>query len=313
MRAASCLLVLLTLTGCSLQKMALRGATPIFQNSSRDVLREGNWEFFRVATPGNLKFLELLWQQDQDNLEMLSVLIKSYSGYAFGVHETLTLEDDLLGSDESQAKKDSIYFYTRALDYGLLYLKKRGITNDDLLGSEEKLQKKLKSLDDEDTIALLYTAQSWGSLINLQKDNIALISQVPKVKILFDRVCSIEPDIDHNVCDIFYAQYEVSRPKMLGGDPVKGEQLFHEAIKKYPHNLLIRLSYIQYALVPAMDGEKYEKVASELRKEFASFSDLNRDNLENVSPYKDATELNLFNAIAKKRFEIIEKHKKKIF
>lgn len=305
--------LLLALGGCSLQKMALRSGTPVFEKSAVGVMKEANWDFFRASTPGNLKFLELLWEQDKDNLRLLSVLIKSYAGYAFAVPETLTFEEELSGLEDSPAKKDAIAFYTRSLDYGLHYLKEKKISHKDLLSDDEKLKKKLKKLDEEDATALLYTAQAWGSLINLQKDNVALVSQVPKVKLLFDRVCEIKPDIDHNICEIFYAQYEASRPRMLGGNPEKGAALFEEAIKKYPQNLLIRMSYIQYVIVPAMDEEKYEKEAVVLREEFAKWEDLNRDNLENVSPYRDAQELNLYNSIAKKRFTIVEKNKKKIF
>lgn len=307
--------LIFVLGGCgSLQKMALRSSTPVFEKSSVSLMKESEWEFFKDSAPGNIKLMELLWDQDQNNTRLLSLLIKGYAGYAFTVHETMALEDELAGVDNSDSKRKAIVFYTRAFDYGLLYFSKKEIYSKDLLSQDEtKLKKKLKGLDEDDVSALLYMAQSWASLINLQKDNIALVSQIPKVKILFDRVCELKPDIDNNVCDIFYAQYDAARPKMLGGDPENGEKLFLAAMKKHPKNLLIRMSYIQYFLVPSMDSEKYEKVSSELREEIAKWESLNRDELTNTSPYKDVPELNLFNAIAKKRFEIVEKFKKKIF
>lgn len=302
------------LWGCSLQKMALRTQTPIMEKSAHGIMRENNWEMIKVASPGNLKFMELLYDQDPSNLRLLAVLIKSYTGYAFSIHETLAFGDELSGVDDSVSKKEAIFYYTRAFDYGLYYLNEKGISREDLLSNNtEKLEKKLEKLDADDKYALLYTGQSWGSLINLQKDNVALVSLVPKVKMLFDRVCKIDPDIDQNVCDMFYAQYEASRPKMLGGNPEKGEKLFLEAIAKHPQNLLIRMNYIQYLLIPSMDSEKYEKQAEVLKQEFAKWEDLNRDSLENVSPYKDARELNLYNSVAKKRFDFVEKFKKKIF
>jgi hypothetical protein len=306
--------LLLGLGGCSLQKLALRSSTSIFEKSSEGMMKESNWDFFRVSTPGNLKFLELIWQQDQKNLKLLAILIKGYSGYAFAIPETLAFEDELAEVEESPSKKEAIFFYTRALDYGLLYLKEKNITHQLLLHSDEKkLAKQLKKLDEEEVTGLLYTAQAWGSLINLQKDNVALVSQVPKVKILFDRVCKLRPDIDHNVCDIFYAQYASSRPKMLGGNPQLGEKLYLEAIANNPLNLLIRVNYIQYLLLPGYEVEKYEKQAAILKEEFKKWGDLNRDSLENLSPYRDVQTLNLYNSIAKKRFEIIEKYKSKIF
>ena len=304
----------LSLASCSIPKMALRSATPVLVNASDGMMKEGNWRFFKDSAPGNIKFMEVLWEQDKSNLGFLSALVKSYAGYSFAIAETLALEEELSGSEDVRWKREAIVYYTRSLDYGLRYLKEKNISNTDLLSSTEaELTKKLEELDHSDIPALLYTAQSWGSLINLQKDNIALVSHVPKVKIMFDHVCRLQPNIDNNVCDIFYAQYESSRPKMLGGNPEKGERLFSEAIKRNPQNLLIRMSYIQFVLIPLMDEERYEKEAAVLRQEFSDWENLNRDGLESVSPYKDAQELNLFNAIAQKRFLIIEKYRKKIF
>lgn len=306
--------LLLAFTSCSLQKMALRSSTPILEKTSDSMMKEGNWDYFKLSAPGNLKFLELLYDQDPENMKLLSVLIKSYAGYAFGVKETLYFEEEMKNEDSSPEKFQAIDIYTRAFDYGMSYLKKKGIKSGDFLANdEEALKKKLQKLDEEDAIAVLYTAQSWGSLINLQKDNIALVSQIPKVKMLFDRVCEIKPDIDHNVCDIFYAQYEVSRPKMLGGNPEKGEKMFLEAIEKHPKNLLIRVTYLQQYIVPQGDLEKYETHAKLLHEEFLKFSDKNRDSLVDESPYKDVPGLNLYNAIAKKRFLIIDQNKKRIF
>jgi hypothetical protein len=302
------------LSACSLQKMALRSSTPLLEKSIEGLMQESDWEYFSSSSAPNLKFLELLYLQDLENLRLLTVLIKGYAGHAFGVHETLALKESLAGNDESPAKKSAISFYTRALDYGLYYLEQKGVHRNDLLAADEEiLRKKLNTLDEDDATAMLYTAQSWGSLINLQKENIALVSQIPTVKAIFDRVCELKPEIDHNICDIFYASYEASRPKMLGGNPAKGEELFLSAIKKNPHNLLLRVSYIQYSVIPAMDEEKYEREATILRGEFSKFTDNNRDTLENLSPYKSSKKLNLYNAIALKRFEMMEQLKKKIF
>jgi hypothetical protein len=257
----------------------------------------------------------MLYLQDTKNLELLGVLIKGYAGYAFAVPETLSFGDELEGRDDSFHKKNAIFFYTRALDYGLSYFTNKEISRSDLLNLDEnKLHKVMdKELDEEDYMAVLFTAQSWGSLINLQKDNVALISQVPQVKALFDWVCSKNPEIENGVCDIFYAQYEASRPRMLGGNPEKALTLYHAAIKKRPMHLLIRIGLIQYLYLPAFEGEKYEQEAKVLRDEFAKWENQNRETLENNSEYKAVEHLNLFNAIAKKRFEMLEKNKKKIF
>ena len=313
---AFCLPLLLVLTGCgTIQKYGLRSATPVFKKSSELQTTERSWEFFAESAPANLKLMELISLQDQDNLELLGILIKGYAGYSFGVPETLAFQDEMSGVENSPYKRQAIIGYTKALDYGITYFAKKGIKHQDILKNDEAtLTKMLKEeMDEDDLVPVLYTAQAWGSLINLQKDNVALISQVSKVKAMFDWVCGQAPKIENNVCDIFYAQYEVSRPKMLGGNPEKGEELFLKSIAEHPQHLLIRMTYIQFSILPAYDESKYEKEAAVLKTAFSSFEDLNRDELEEKSDFKKSQHLNLFNAIAKKRFDIIEANKKKIF
>lgn len=308
--------LLMALVGCSsIQKVATRSTTPIFQNASHKLMREPSWEFFKASNPGNLKFMEMIYYSDTNNTELLGLLVKGYAGYAFGVLETLHFREELSGKESSKWKQEAITIYTKALDYGLEYLQTKNITRADLLNFDDiELAKRLdKNLDREDYIPVLYFAQVWGSLINLQKDNVALVAQVPKVKTLFDWICSKDQNIENGVCDMFFAQYEASRPRMLGGDPAKAEELYKTAMEKYPKNLLIRLSYIQYMVLPGFEEGKYEDQASFLRKEFVKFENQNRDSLENKSEYLLFEDLNLFNAIAKKRFEIIEKNKIKIF
>jgi hypothetical protein len=310
------LVLTLSLVGCgSIQKMALRSASPMFVKGSNKLTLERNWEFFRESAPGNLKFLEMIYLQDPENLELLATLVKGYAGYAYAVPETLAFGDELAGIDESLHKQNAISLYTRALDYGLEYFSQKGIRKSHILGSHDKELDQLlnKKLGKKDLTAVLFTAQAWASLINLQKDNVALVSHVPKVKVLFDWVCKKDAKIENGVCDIFAAQYEAARPRMLGGNPEKAKVLYAAAIKKRPHHLLIRVGFIQYSLLPAFEQKAYETEATTLREEFSKWENFNRDNLENESEYQSVEDLNLYNAIAKKRFELIELNKKKIF
>lgn len=310
------LILSLSLVGCSsLQKMAMRSSSPMFVEGSNKLTLEKNWEFFRESAPGNLKFIEMIYLQDTGNLEMLSTLVKGYAGYAYAVPETLAMADEFEGIEESGHKKNALMLYTKAMDYGLEYFQKKGISKNNLLRLSEKELSKLldKNLGKKDHTVVLFTAQSWASLISLQRENVALISHVPKMKVLFDWVCRKNPSIENGICEVFEAQYEASRPRMLGGNPEKAKILYAEAIKKRPQHLLIRLGLLQYSILPAFDEDSYERESKILREEFAKWGNLNRDTLEDLSEYKASEHLNLYNAIAKKRFEIIEKNKKRIF
>lgn len=309
-------LMLLGLVGCSsVQKLAVKGVTPIFVEGSNKLTYERSWDFFREASPSNIQLVEMLYLQDTKNLDLLTTLIKTYAGYTYAVPETLAFGDELSGVDHSIHKQNAILYYTKTLDYGLSYFLQKGITKNDLLTLDEsKLHKKInEKLSTKDLTAALFTAQAWFSLINLQKDNVALISQIPRAKIVIDWVCSKDDGIENGVCDMFYAQYEGSRPKMLGGNPEKGKELYTAAIKKRPKHLLIRVNFIQNMVLPGFDDEAYAYESKILKEEFAKWENINRDTLVDTSEYKSVSHLNLFNAIALKRFEFMEKNKTKIF
>ena len=127
---------------------------------------------------------------------------------------------------------------------------------------------------------------------------IVLISQVPKVKIMFDWVCKIKPDIYFQSCDIFNAQYAVSRPKMLGGDPELGRKLFEVLIEKYPDHLLAKSLYLQYVLIPSGESELTEKLINSVKWESSEIY---------------LSKSNLFNSIGKKRIDLVRKSINKLF
>lgn len=306
-------------TSCSLvKKVAISSSGSIMQDGSGQMNHEGNWEFFKSAAPANLKMLEGFWYAQQSNTQLLSLLIKGYGGFAFGVHETLALEDQLADVEESKDKQYAIWHYTKAFDYGVKFFKEKGISYKQL--SDKTASVSLyslldKKLNKEDKIAAFYFAQSWGGLINLQRTNVALMSNLGAVKAIIDWVCRDELDFELGSCDLFYAVYEAGRPAMLGGNLNKGKKIFLNSIKKYPNNLLARVSYIQYYIIPTMDEVLYAKEAEFLKKEFKYWEkSLNlgtRNKLNNK--YVKNSKFNLFNSIAKKRFEIIEKYKNEIF
>ena len=102
---------------------------------------------------------------------------------------------------------------------------------------------------------------------------------------------------------------------MLGGNPQKGRELFEKYIDSSPLNLLARVSFIQFYIIPMMDETLYAKQAEFLKKEFLLWEEsLNLGTRKKQNQkYVENKDFNLFNSIAKKRFEIIEKHKKDIF
>lgn len=318
-KIAFLLLTAIVGTSCSLVKTtAIRSTTSIMQDGSGVVNHEGDWHNFKNSAPANLTTLEGFWYADQANTDLMALLIKGHAGLGFGVYETKALDDQLQDKDESKSKMKAIIHYTKAYDYGIRYMKEKGISESQLNDREAKSKLPTlldEHLDEDDMIAAFYFAQAWGGLINLQRTNVALMSKLSTIKALMDWVCRKDANFEYGSCKLFYAVYEAGRPAMLGGNLQKGKKIFLDFIKGSPLNLLARVSFIQYYIIPTMDEVLYAEQAQFLKKELHLWEEtLNLGTRKKSnSKYLKNSELNLFNSIAKKRFEIIEKNKKEIF
>lgn len=282
--------------------------------ASGDMETESNFELTKAGLAPNLKLIEGLLSQAPKNRELLLTLNKGYTGLAFMVNESDMYEEEWSGKKTEENKKQALKNYTRALNYGLRYLETKNIKQADLFSNTQAALDKNLSNAQMDLEIVLFTAQSIVGMINLQKDNMALVAQLSVVKTMFDWACTKKPDINFGTCDIFYGAYESGRPKMLGGNPEKGKEYFLKAMEKFPHNWLIRTSYIQYYLVPLSDEEGFAKEMSQLENIYKDFeaSSIYSSNKEEPIWNKEPRQ-RIYQSVAMKRYELLNRYKKQLF
>jgi len=299
-----------------MRSLGLKMGAPLFYDASNQVLNEKNYESVEKGLAGNLILLEGLRSVRPQDPSLTATLIKGFVGYAFAINETYYLNDKFMDIEESIHKKQAIFNYSKALRYGEEYLLENDLTIKKLESSQRdgKLMSLLNdnlSENDETFNAIFFTAQALASLINLQRDKMAIVAKLPVAKGLFDWVCEKKPLFNNGACDIFYSSYEAGRPKMLGGDPEKGKMLFLKAMKKWPNNLLVRESFLEYYSIPMSDEKSFnsqveilEKANENLQKELTWGS-------RNVKVTPEG--YGLYNSIALRRFKIMKKYKKELF
>lgn len=316
-----CLLLpcLILFVSCStINKVGIRATGGILSKAGNEFTRESDLKFFENSVPGNLKFIEGLWYNDQSNTTLLTSLIKGFGGYGFAISETHYLNEKYSGKDNGPRRIEAITFYSKAMDYGVHFLEANGIEWKDMLANTaadnvgEMFNNKL---DDDDMQAVFYLAQSWGGLINLQRDRVELISKLPTVKAMMDWVCKKDPEFESGSCHLFYAAYEAGRPSMLGGNPENGRAMFEKFIKDYPQNLMARVAFLEFYVIPMMEEDVFAAQMSELGKELALWEKQKNyaDDMDRTSKYRKFEKYNLYNAIAKERFNIIKKNQKELF
>ena len=314
------ILFLLLFSSCgTVSRLALRGSAALMYDASNSIYKEGKWENFKNGTIANLKFIEGLYSIEPENEKILLTLIKGYTGYAYGVSETLYYSDLYSENDKTENLNMTLYYYSQAIRYAEKLLSIKGIKFKhlkQLIGAGKDISKYIDSrlsLNQLNLELVFYSAQAVGGMLNLNKSDINLLTLIPVIKGMFDWVCVNKPDINYGACGIFYGSYYASRPKMLGGDPVKGKEIFNKTMKKNPNNYLIKVGYIQNYIIPTLDESEYSKTKKKLALELKNFSkSLNWKEKSTNNINKDEN-LNLFNAIAEKRFEIIIRNEKNVF
>lgn len=316
-------LILLLSSSCSMfQKMGVGAASGMFYEASGEMETESNYENFKVSLAGQLKMLEGLLSLKPEDAALRITLAKGYAAYAFAVNETNYLKDYYAEKDESKHLQQGIYNYSRALKHGLAWLKTEGIEYQDLQKASTKNNGVVEVLDDalgDDQLELegvVFTAQALAGLINFQKDNMSLVSQLSIAKGMYDYACSLKPDIANGVCPLFYAAYEAGRPRMLGGNPEKGKAIFLKAIKDEPHNWLARVAYMQFYLIPQADedGYKTQKFYMEKNTRLAEEEmKWNPSSKAASDPAFGEKRIRFYQALAVERYKIIKKYEKDLF
>lgn len=308
-------------SSCSFNKMAVGASSGLIYSASEGVLSEPNYEIFKSGVTGNLVLIEGMLAQSPKNLNLLATLNKGYAGYAFAVNETQMVEEEWAELKSEAGKQQALLNYSRSLNFGVRYLSEKGIEFSDLIsrmnepqGIHLLLEKKLSD-DQRDLEIILFTAQSFGALVNLQKDNMGLVSQLAVAKGMFDWVCLKDPSINYGMCDIFYGAYEAGRPTMLGGNPAKGKEIFLKAIAKHPHNWLIRSSYLQFYLIPQNDEEGFKEQMLALKvfhDEFDRFY-IYDQNARVEAPWNRETQIRFYQTLSLKRYELMNRFQKQFF
>ena len=321
------LIIILLTSSCSFNHMAVSSSSDLLYVISNEAEAGSNYEIFRIGTPANLQLLEGLLSESPQNKDLLLALTKGYGGYAFAVNETEMLNEEWSGANDYKsefARNQALLNYSRSLEFGIRYLHIEKIEFKKLLTQTNDLQavtllfNKYLSADKKNLELLLFTAQALVALINLQKDNISLVAQLPLAKTMFDWVCAKNPNINFGNCAILQGALEASRPKMLGGNPLKGKEIFLLGIENNPHNWLIRSMYMQYYLIPQNDKEGFDfqiKYLKEKQQEFNSYHIYSAD-IKNDDKNKNElgeSHLRFYQSLGLKRTEMMNKYYKQFF
>jgi hypothetical protein len=257
-------LTLLLCAGCNLKQFTVDTTAPVIQDASRSFQAESDLHVAREAAPGQLKTADGFLASSPRNRILLEVVAQGYIEYAFGF-----LEDDLeqLPDDDAHARdreelvRRATRLYERGVDYGL-----RLLALDDKRFPEAFRQDvastvaAAKKLDGEKSVpGLFYSGLGLASAINLNKEDLARVVELPKAIALIKRVYEIDPKFYNGGAAMALGMIWAAQGKAIGGDPDASKRYFEEAIRASDGKFLLpRVMMARYYAVTVQDRALFE-------------------------------------------------------
>lgn len=241
------LIFLIVMSGCSLQKFALKTTTGLFKYGIEALYEEPDLIIAEQAIASNLKLLDGFYIAEPRNKELLLMLTQGYASYSLGFVEDKSVERAQL-------------FYLRARDYGLDLLRLTSAFKDSIPVKEAEFLNRIGRLKKEDVPALFWTAFAWAGWINLSKDNAQAIFDLGKVKGMMNRVQELDESFFFGSVHLFFGSIYGSLPKMLGGDPEKAKAEFDRCLEINQGKFLLTYVYLaRYYAQPTLDEALFDK------------------------------------------------------
>ena len=277
--------IFLFLSSCSLNRMAIRSMTPIFNSSVEALYEETDLTLAEQAMASDLKLIDGMLKSDPDNKDLLLLAAQGYAGYALGFCED---------TDNERAK----VFYLRAKEYALRVLRQ----NDEFKKAENKsadaFAAEIKNMKLKDVPALFWAGFSWAGYINLSLDNPEALLDLPKTQVIMEQIAALDPAYFDGAVYLYFGAVYGMKPRIMGGDPDKAKEYFDKNIQLTNDKYMMAYVYMaKYYAAKILDEELFDSYIKKILEAPV-----------NIMPGKE-----LFTQIAKKKAKYLMTQKENIF
>ena len=257
------------LCGCGdfMLNMTVDSTAPVLKRASASFDAESDVQLAREALPGNLKTIDGFLAARPENADLLELTALGYVQYAFGF-----LEDDLEALPAGDPRRAAIIarctdLYQRAYDIGLRHiaLDRAEVRDIAQKGRLDALPPALKKVGKDSVPGLNWAGLGLASAINLHRDDIALVADLPKAVALLERAHELDPGYYNYNSALSLAVIYAAQGKAVGGDPDRARALFEEVIRQTRGRyLMAQVLYARYYATVTLDRALYEKTLKQV-------------------------------------------------
>jgi hypothetical protein len=253
-------------SACDLGKFTVDTTSKVLERAQPAMRQEADYEMAARSLPATLKTIEGFHLVDPDNRRLKMILAEGYCQYATGFveDEWEAAELDKRFDEAEYHAQRATKMFLRCMGYGLELL--GGDWDMAIAGDIDSFRKRVAGADGDQRDGMLWTAIGLAGAINQNKDDIALVSHLPKARAMLERVVELD-DADgardpatRALPHIALASMAVAMSRALGGDPKLGARHFQRAMeltrKKF---LLVQVFYARRYAVAVQNRELFHK------------------------------------------------------
>ncbi|MEJ2054457.1 MAG: TRAP transporter TatT component family protein [Calditrichaceae bacterium] len=278
-------ILFITFSGCSLNKIVIGQMEPILQKSSNALYEESDLQLAEQALAGNLKLVEGLSKSDPQNDQLLLLLAQGYAGYALGFVEDVNA-------------KRAVVFYKRAQEFALRILRQDKSFADAEKKGLDQLTGVINTYGKDKAPALFWAGFAGAGYINLDLGNPESLIELPKVQAMMDRVEKVDPEFFYGAVYLYQGSVLGMKPVLMGGNPEKAKEYFDKNLELNNQKFLLAYIYLaKYYAAKTLNEELYNQCIRKVE----------------AAPVNILPEMTLINQIAKQKAKLLEKSKEDIF
>jgi hypothetical protein len=219
------------LAGCNMVRIATNQTADVLAVAAPSMAMESDVDLAREAAPGQLKTVEGFYLASPENRKLMRLLAQGYCEYSFGFLDSDLEALTMAGRDDEQTAKlrqRATGLYQRCMSYGLKLL---GHSWEPALkGDLAEFRAKVGRTNRDHVEGMFFTALGLASAININRDNLAMVADLPRAKMMFERIIQLDEKFynagAHTALGMLYA----SQGAAVGGNPTKGREHFDRAI-----------------------------------------------------------------------------------
>ena len=125
----------------------------------------------------------------------------------------------------------------------------------------------VNDLNKNDVGDVFWAADAWILWIISNTDSIEALMDLPKAKVIIDKIYSLDDSYYFGAPHLFYGLFYSLIPESIGGDKKKAKEEFDKALKYSDEKLLTtKVTYAEFYLKAIYDKENFKKVLNEVIK-----------------------------------------------